>query len=154
MMASVVEVVDEEPLVTRVLPDVFEPVHMDQFAAERDPIPRDQLRVRQIHGQDGIVFLHIRAEQQERRTIQPQLELGQETRVVEIDAVGIAFARYDIAAMIKQGKGITRFECPRPAFLEGDVRLDVKRRRFLIVVPRGSRRSLPSVTIGGQAASR
>jgi hypothetical protein len=74
---------------------------MDQFAAERDPIARDQLRVRQIHGKDGIVFLHIRAEQQERRTIQSQLELGQETRVVEVNAVGIAFARNDITAVIK-----------------------------------------------------
>ena len=126
-MASGIEVVDEEPLVTRVLPDVFEPVHMDQFAAERDPIARDQLGVRQIHSKDSIVFLHIRAEQEERRTIQSQLELRQETRVVEIDAVGIAFAWDDIAAVIKQGEGITGLECARPALLEGDVRLDVKR---------------------------
>jgi hypothetical protein len=46
---------------------------------------------------------------------------------VEIDAVGIALARDDIAAVIKQGKGITGLECARPALLEGDVRLDVKR---------------------------
>jgi hypothetical protein len=29
--------------------------------------------------------------------------------------------------VIKQGKGITGFECARPALLKGDVRLDVKR---------------------------
>ena len=126
-MGSGVEVVDEEPLVTRVLPDVFEPVHMDQFGAEGDPIARDQFGVRQVHGQDRVVLLHIRAEQEERRTIQSQLELRQETRVVEIDAVGIAFARHDVAAVIKQGKGITGFECARPALLKGDVRFDVKR---------------------------
>lgn len=153
-MASGVEVVDEQPFVIRVLPNIFQPVHMDQFAAERDPIARDQLGVRQIHCQDGVVFLHIRAEQQERRPIQSQLELRQETRVVEIDAVGIAFARYDIAAVIKQGKRITGFKCARPALLEGDVRLDVKRRRFLIAGPLDSRRSLAGITIGGQAASR
>jgi len=106
-MGSGVEVVDEEPLVTRVLPDVFEPVHMDQFGAEGDPIARDQFGVGQIHRQGGVVFLHIRAEEEKRRAIQPQLELRQETRVVEVDAVGVAFARNDIAAVIKQGKGIT-----------------------------------------------
>jgi hypothetical protein len=74
---------------------------MDQFAPERDPIPRDQLGVRQIDGKDGIVFLHIRAQQEEPRTIQSQLELRQKTRVVEVDAVGIAFAGNDIAAVIK-----------------------------------------------------
>jgi hypothetical protein len=68
--------------------------------------------------------------------------LRQETRVVEIDAVGIAFARNDIAAVIKQGKRITGFECARPALLKGDVRLDVKRRRFLIAGALGSRGSL------------
>jgi hypothetical protein len=35
--------------------------------------------------------------------------LRQETRVVEIEPVGIAFARHDIAAVVKQGKGITGF---------------------------------------------
>ena len=108
-MDSGVEVVDEEPLVIRVLPDVFEPVHMDQFAAECDPVAGDQLGVRQIHGQDGVVFLHVRAEQEERRTIQSQLELGEETRVVEVNAVGVALARHDIAAVIKQRKGVTGF---------------------------------------------
>jgi len=126
-MSSGVEVVYKEPLVTCVLPDVFEPVHMDQFGSEGDPIARDQFGVRQVHGEDRVVLLHIRAEQEERRTIQSQLELRQETRIVEIDAVGIAFARHDVAAVIKQGKGITGFECARPALLKGDVRLDVKR---------------------------
>ena len=126
-MASGVEIVDEEPLVTRVLPDVFEPVHMDQFAAECDPVAREQLGIRQIHGQDRVVFLHIRAEQEERRTIQSQLELGQKTRVVEINAVGITFARNDIAAVIKQGKGITGLERARPPLLERDVRFYVER---------------------------
>ena len=100
-MSSGVEVVYEEPLVTRVLPDVFEPVHMKQFGAEGDPVARDQFGVRQVHSQNGVVFLHVRAEQEERGAIQPQLELRQETRVVEIDAVGIAYARDDIAAVIK-----------------------------------------------------
>jgi hypothetical protein len=71
--------------------------------------------------------------------------LRQETRVAEIDAVGIAFARHDVAAGIKQGKGITGFECARPALLKGDVRLDVKRRRFLIAGPLSSRRSLVGI---------
>jgi hypothetical protein len=127
---------------------------MDQFGAEGDPIARDQFGVRQVHGQDRVVFLHIRAEEEERRTIQPQLELRQKTRVVEIDAVGVAFTGDDIAAVIEQGKRITGLQCARPALLEGDVRLDVKRRRFLIADPLGSRRSLAGITIGGQAASR
>ena len=153
-MSSGVEVVDEEPLVTRVLPNVFEPVHMYQFAAQCDTVAGDQLGVRQIHGQDRIVFLHIRAEQEERRTIQPQLELRQETRVMEVDAVGVAFARNDIAAVIKQSKCITGFECARPALLKGDVRLDVKRRRFLIATPSGSPGGLAAIAPGIQAASR
>jgi hypothetical protein len=74
---------------------------MDQFAAERDPVARDQLGVRQIHGEDCVVFLHIRAEQEERRTIQSQLKLRQETRVVEVNAVGVAVARNNIAAVVK-----------------------------------------------------
>ena len=127
---------------------------MDQFGPEGDPIPRDQFGVRQVDGQDRVVFLHIRAEQEERRTIQPQLELRQKTRVVEIEPVGIAFTRDDIAAVIKQGKGITRFECARPALLEGDVRLDVKRRGFLIAGPLGGRRSLLGIVRRNQAASR
>jgi hypothetical protein len=98
--------------------------------------------------------LHIRAEQEERRTIQPQLKLRQETRVVEIDAVGVAFARNDIAAVIKQGKGITGFQCARPTLLKRDVRLDVKRRRFLVADPLGSRRGLVGMALGVQAASR
>jgi hypothetical protein len=100
-MASGIEVVDEEPLVIRVLPDVFEPVHMDQLAAKPDPIARDQLGVRQIDGKDGIVFLNIRAEQEEGRAIEPHLKLRQETRVVEVNAVGVALACNDIAAVIK-----------------------------------------------------
>jgi hypothetical protein len=60
---------------------------------------------------------------------------------VEVDAVGVAFARNDIAAVIKQGKGITGFQCARPALLKGDVRLNVKRRRFLIAGPLGRRRN-------------
>ena len=98
--------------------------------------------------------MHIRAEQQERRAIQPQLELRQETRVVEIDAVGIALARNDIAAVIKQGKGIAGLECARPALLEGDVRLDVKRRGFPIAAPLSNGRSPVGIAIGSQAASR
>jgi hypothetical protein len=74
---------------------------MKQFGVEGDPVARDQFGVRQVHGQDRVVFLHVRAEQEERGAIQPQLELRQETRVVEIDAVGIAFARDDIAAVVK-----------------------------------------------------
>ena len=75
IMGSVIEVVNEEPLVTRVLPNIFEPVHMDQFGSQGDPIARDQFGVRQVDGQHRVVLLHIRAEQEERRTIQPQLEL-------------------------------------------------------------------------------
>jgi hypothetical protein len=127
---------------------------MDQFAAECDPVARDQLGIRQIHGQDRVVFLHIRAEQEERRPIQSQLELRQETRVVEIDAVGIAFARNDIAAVIKQGKGMTGLECASPALLERDVRLYVERGRFLIAGRVGSRRSFRGIALGNQAASR
>jgi hypothetical protein len=73
---------------------------------------------------------------------------------VEVNAVGVAFARNDIAAVIKQGKGIAGFECARPALLEGDVRLDIKRRRFLIAGPLGGRGGLVGLTVGGQAASR
>jgi hypothetical protein len=64
---------------------------------------------------------------------------------MQIDPVGIAFARNDIAAVIKQSKRITGFECTRPALLKGDVRLDVKRRRFLIAGALGSRCSLAGV---------
>jgi hypothetical protein len=127
---------------------------MDQFGPEGDPIARNQFGVRQVDGQDRIVFLHIRAEQEERRPIQSQLELRQKTRVMEIKPVGIAFARDDIAAGIKQGKGITGFERARPALLEGDVRLDVKLRRFLIAGSLGSRRSLADIARRSQAASR
>jgi len=73
---------------------------------------------------------------------------------VEIEAVGIAFTRHDIAPVIKQGKGITGFEGARPALLEGDVRLDVKWRCFLIAGPLGGRRRLAGIASRGQAASR
>src|SRR5260370_40674408 len=89
-MSSSVEVVHKEPLVTRVLPDVFEPVHMKQFGAEGDPVARDQFGDRQVHGQNGVVFLHVRAEQEERGAIRRQLASRQETGVVEIHAVAIA----------------------------------------------------------------
>jgi len=74
---------------------------MDQFAAQCDAIPRNQLGVRQIHGQDGVILLHVRAQKEQRRTVQSQLELRQKTGVVEVEAVGIAFARDDIAAVIE-----------------------------------------------------
>lgn len=127
---------------------------MDQFGSEGDPITRDQFGVCQVNGQDRIVFLHIRAQQEERCPIQPQLELRQKTCVVEIEAVGIASTRYDIAPVIKQRKGVTGFECARPALLEGDVRLDVKRRRFLIAGRIGGRRGLAGIAARNQAASR
>jgi len=73
---------------------------------------------------------------------------------VKIEAVGIAFTRHDIAPGIKQRKGITGFEGARPALLEGDVRLDVERRRFLIAGPLGGRRRLGGMASRGQAASR
>jgi len=73
---------------------------------------------------------------------------------VEIKPVGIAFSRDDIAAGIKQGKGITGFECARPALLEREDRADVKLRRFLIAGLLGSRRSLAGIARRSQAASR
>jgi hypothetical protein len=145
IMASSVEVVYEEPLVARVLPNVFETIHMDQLATQYVPVARDQLGVGQIHCQYGIVLLHIRTEQEQRSAIQSQFELRQKTRVVEVDAVRIAFTSDDVASVVEQGECITGFQRARAAFLKRDVRFDVKRRRLIVVGPPRYRRALASI---------
>ena len=74
---------------------------MDQLAAQPYAIARHQIGVRQIHGQCRVVLLYIRAEQEERGTIQSQLELRQKPRIMKIDSVGIAIPSDDVAAVIE-----------------------------------------------------
>ena len=127
---------------------------MDQLAAQPRPVVATQLGVRQIHGQYGVVFLHIGAEEQQRGAVQPQFELRQEPRVMQIDAVGVAGPGDDIATRVEQSEGIARFEGARPALLKRDVRFDVKRRRLVLADRPKSRRRLPGIAPGTQAASR
>lgn len=126
---------------------------MDQFAAQGDLVWGDQLRVGQIHREDRVVLLHIGAQQEQRSSVQPQLELRQKARVVQVDTVRIALCRDNVAAAIEQRKRIATFQCARPALLERDVRLDVERRPVVAGLLR-SRRGLPRVALGTQAASR
>jgi hypothetical protein len=73
---------------------------------------------------------------------------------VKIDAVGISFAGNDIAAPIEQRKGVARFERARPAFLKGDIRLDIERRRLLAAGLRVRPYDRADVIAADQAASR
>lgn len=100
-MAARVEIMDEKPLVTRILPDVFEPIYMDKPAAQRATIAGKQVWVCQIHRQDGIVFLDIRAEKEERRAVESEFELRQKAGVAQIETVRAARASRDVTARIE-----------------------------------------------------
>lgn len=153
-MAPRIEIVHEEPLVTRVPPDIFEPVHVDQFAVQGNPIARPQLGVRQIDGQHRVVFLDVRAEEQKRRTVQPQFELRQKPGVIEVNAVGIAGSGDNVAARVKQREGIAGFEGSWTALLERDVRFDIEWRGLVLAGLRGGGRRAAGFAGVGQAASR
>ena len=98
---------------------------MDQFAAQASG---NHAGVVQVDGQCRVVFLHIRAEEQQRGAVEPVLDPRQITRVVMVGAVGTAAPSDDVAAMIEHGKGMAVLERAQAALLERDVCFDVKRR--------------------------
>src|SRR5271165_228719 len=61
LMRPDVEITDEYPLVACGVPDELEAVHMDQLAAQS---AGGHVGIGQIHSQNRIVFLQIRAEEQ------------------------------------------------------------------------------------------
>ena len=106
---------------------------MDQFAAQA---AGNHAAVVQVDGQYRVVFLHIRAEEQQGGAVEPELEPRQITRVVMVDAVGTAAPSDYVAATIEHGKGMAVLERAQAALLERDVRFDVKRRNLTPAGPR------------------
>ena len=106
---------------------------MDQFAAQA---AGNHAGVVQVDGQYRVVFLHIRAEEQQRGAVEPVLDPRQITRVVMVGAVGTAAPSDDVAATIEHGKGMAVLERAQAALLERDVRFDVKRRSLTPASPR------------------
>src|ERR1700680_1421573 len=93
---------------------------MDQFAAQASG---NHTEVVQVDGQCRVVFLHIRAEEQQRGAVEPVLDPRQITRVVMVGAVGSPSD--DVAATIEPRKGMAVLERAQAALLERDVRFDV-----------------------------
>ena len=56
-----IEITDDYSLVARSIPHELEAVHMNQFAVQS---ARGHVGIGQIHLQNRIVFLHIRAEKE------------------------------------------------------------------------------------------
>ena len=73
---------------------------------------------------------------------------------MKIDAIGIPRPSNDVAAPVEHSKGIARLERARSAFLKGDVRLDIERRRLLTAEIQRRRHAPAADIVVGQAASR
>ena len=113
-----VEIVDEKPLVARVLPDIFKPVYVNELAAQHRAVGADQVGIGRIDGQNRVVLLRIRTEQKKRSTVQPQFQLRQKPRVMEIDAVGVSCPRDDVTPRVEQRKEIAGFQGARAVLLK------------------------------------
>jgi hypothetical protein len=74
---------------------------MTQFAAQA---AGNHAGVVQVDGQYRVVFLHIRAEEQQRGAVEPVLDPRQITRVVMVGAVGTAAPSDDVAATMNTAK--------------------------------------------------
>jgi hypothetical protein len=93
---------------------------MDQFSAQP---AGGNARVGQIHPQNGIVLLHVRAEEQKGSAVQAKLEPRQIAGVVMIKTVRRGD---DVTAAVEHGEGVAVLERAQSPLLERDVRFDVK----------------------------
>ena len=66
-----VKITDKYPFVARGIPDKLEAIHMNQLAAQ---LARGHPRIGQIDPQNGIILLHVRAEEQKPGIVEPKLE--------------------------------------------------------------------------------
>ena len=103
---------------------------MDALATQDAPAAHVQIGIAQIDRQNDVVLLDVRAEQQQRRVVQPQFETRQIARVAMIDAVRAAGGGDDVAARVENRKGMALLQRARPALLKRRGQLDVKARGF------------------------
>jgi hypothetical protein len=145
---SVAEIAHQQALAACAVPEEFQPMHVNLFAAQRDLTVDQQIRIAQIGAEYGVVVLRHRAEQQRPRLFQEQFEVRQNARIAVIQPFGISRLAADIAAMIEHGEGVAVLQRASAALLERCAGRDVMlghgrfvRRQRRCLVGRGGRGS-------------
>ena len=86
----------------------------------------EEVGIGQIDGQQRIVVLDDRAEQQRPAVVDQQLQAGQEARVLVIEPLGAALAGHDVAVVVEHAEGVAVLEGARPPLLQRRGRRDVE----------------------------
>lgn len=103
---------------TRAVPDELDAIHVNVLAAQRNLAVHQQIRVAEIRGEQGVVILSHRAQQQRPRLLEQQLELGQYARIPMVEPLGISRLSSDVAAVIHDDEGVAVFQGARAALLK------------------------------------
>jgi hypothetical protein len=114
-----VEVAHRQALVGAARPDELRPDEMDRVLRDVQAAARvEEVGISQIGGQERVVVLDDRAEQQGPAVIDQQLQAGQETHVLVIETLGAAFPRHDVAVVVEHAERVAVLQRARPALLQ------------------------------------
>ena len=115
-----------ETLVAGAVAQELEPAEIEAVALQPDPaLGIVEVGIGEIDDQRAIVVDHDRAEQQRREAAEPELQIGEEARVLEIEAVRTALAAAEVALLVEDAEQIVVLEGPQRPVDERLGRLDM-----------------------------
>ena len=118
-MRARVEVAHRQALVGTTGPDELRPDDVDRVLRQLQAARRiEEVGIGQIGGQNRVVVLNDRAEQQRPAVIDQQLQAGKEAHVLVIEALGAALPRHDVVIVVKHAERVAVLQSARPALLQ------------------------------------
>ena len=128
-----VEVMNDDSLIDRALPNEFEPLDVQHVLGERDLVALEVIRIGQVDDERGIVALHRRGQHHRTGAFEAHLAMRKMARILVIDAVRVAVESEQVSARMKHGEGIAVLQARRGVGVERCARRDVEL-RFRVAV--------------------
>ena len=125
------EIMHRDAFMAGAVPKEFGTAHMQGFARQHDLAVLINVGIGEIDGENDIVILHRRGQQQRPLAVDQKLDAGKMPCVVIEKAARRGAGIDDVAQGVEQREGVALFEGARPAFLNRLGSLDVKRRKLV-----------------------
>ena len=108
---------------------------MDGVAGQNERAAVKEVGVGEIGGQQHVVVLNRRAQEEPASPVDEKMEPGQKPGVLVEQTLRARFSGNDVAVMVEHREGVAVFQRPRAAFLQGSCRRYIELKR----VPVGNR---------------
>ena len=126
-VAAMVEVTHGQAFIDPRLPNELRAHDMDRVLRQTQAPGRiEKVGIGQVGGQERVVVLDDRAEQQRPTAVDQKLQAGEVARVLVVDALGAARYGHHVAVMIEHAEGVAVLEGAWPSHLQRRRRRDVK----------------------------